>query len=96
MVDSRLFRHWVLTDKGDDGTMIYTPKEALSDNAHEIEQDGFELKPDGEFVKYESGSVHSRGKYEIKGDTLYTRFENQYLDSAYRVMELDDNVLKMR
>ena len=80
--------------------MIYTPKEASSDNAHEIEQDGFELKPDGEFVKYESshaGSpVYYSGKYEIKGDTLYTRFKNQYLDSAYRLVELDDNVLKIR
>jgi hypothetical protein len=100
MVDSRLFKHWVLATKMNDGTMIYTPKEALSDDTHEIEQAGFELKPDGEFVKYElshTGSpVRYSGKYEIKGNTLYTRFKNQYLDSVYRLDEVGDNVLKIR
>ena len=100
MVDSRLFKHWVLASKGDDRTMIYTPKEALSDNTHEIEQDGFELKPDGEFIKYElshDGSpVRYSGRYEIKGNTLYTRFKNQYLDSVYRLVEVGDNVLKIK
>jgi hypothetical protein len=99
MVDSRLFKHWVLVSKGSDGVMIYKPKDALSDNTIEVEQEGFEIKPDGEFIRYEMPARQSLvryiGKYKIDGNTLYTRFKNQYLDSLFRIEELSDDVLKI-
>lgn len=100
MVDSRLFNHWVQTGKEDNGLKIYTPKKALSDATKEMEQDGFELKPDGKLVKYElspSGSpVRYNGNYKIEGNTLYSYFKNHYQDSLYKIVELGDDVLKIR
>jgi hypothetical protein len=99
MVDSRLFKHWVLTSKEDNGVMIYKPKDALSGNTNEVEREGFEIKPDGEFIKYElspdRSPVRYVGKYKIQGNTLYTRFKNQYLDSLFRIVEVGDNILKI-
>ena len=99
MVDSRLLKSWVLTGKEDNDVKIYSPKKALADTRQETEQDGFELKPNGELVKYElspAGSpVRSVGKYKIDGNTLYTYFENHYQDSPYKIVELGDNVLKI-
>jgi hypothetical protein len=100
MVDSRLFKHWVLVSKGSDGMMIYKPKDALSDNKSEVEQEGFEIKPNGEFIRYElspsQSLVRYKGNYKIEGNTLYTRFKNQYLDSLFRIEEVGDNVLKIK
>jgi hypothetical protein len=98
MTDSRLFNHWVLTGKGDNGVMIYTPKKALSDTTEENERDSFDIKPDGEFIKYESSEgspVSYIGKYKIDGNILYTYFKNHYLDTLYKIVELGDNVLKI-
>jgi hypothetical protein len=99
MVDSRLFNHWILKSKEDSDVRVYTPKKAISDTIHEAKEDSFEIKPDGKFIKYEissSGSpVAYTGRYEIEGDTLYTYFDNHYLDSMFRIVELGDNILKI-
>jgi hypothetical protein len=99
MVDSRLFKHWVLISKGSDGVMTYKAKDALPDNTNKDVQEGFELKPNGEFIRYEMSPSQSpmryTGKYKIERNTLYTRFKNQYLDSLFRIEEVDDSVLKI-
>jgi hypothetical protein len=98
MVDSRLFKHWVLRSKAGSGVMIYGPKDTMS-RATEVEKDGFEIKPNGEFIKYELAPnelpVRHMGRYEIQGNTVYTRFKNHYLDSLFKIEELNDNVLKI-
>ncbi len=80
------------------GIMIYRPKEILSSGT-EVEKDGFEIKPDGEFIRYELSPNRSLvryvGRYEIEGNTVYTRFKNHYLDSLFRIEELNDDVLKI-
>jgi hypothetical protein len=99
MVDSRLFKHWVLINKGRDGVMTFKPKDALSDDTRKVEQEGFEIKPDGGFIRYEMSPnqslVRYTGKYKIDGNTLYTRFKNQYLDSLFRIEEIGDDILKI-
>ncbi|MGB5090948.1 MAG: hypothetical protein WBN72_08405 [Nitrososphaeraceae archaeon] len=101
MVDSRLFNHWVLKGREENGIRIYTPKKRGLDNSQQLEnKDSFEIKENGEFIKYEtSGSgipVRYFGRYEIKGNELYTQFKNHYLDSILIIEELEDKVLKIR
>ena len=99
VTDPRFLDHWVLTDRGKDNLKIYTRKRALTDSQL-IRKEGFELKENDEFIKYDlshTGTpVRSSGKYKIEGDILYTRFKNQYLDSAYRIVEINDNLLKIK
>ena len=99
MSDPRIFNHWVLRDKTGDGIKIYEPKDERSGTKQEIEKDGLELKSDGELVRYKLSSngspVRFTGEYKIDGDTIYTYFKNHYLDSLYKIVELDDNMLKI-
>jgi hypothetical protein len=100
MIDSKLFKHWVLTNTREDGTRTYTPKKAMSDTVREIEGEGFELKQDGTFIEYSGSdtgpSISYTGKYEIVGDTIYTHFKNHYLDSRLKIKDLDDNLLQIK
>ncbi len=99
MSDPRIFNRWVLTGKTDEGIKIYAHKNEKSDAKQEIERNGLELKPNGELVRYElspKGSlVQYTGKYKIDGNTMYTYFKNHYLDSLYKIVELNDKVLKI-
>ncbi|HKG30934.1 MAG TPA: lipocalin family protein [Nitrososphaeraceae archaeon] len=102
MVDSKLFNYWVLTGKENNGIRIYGPKNTASGNAQQVEnEDSFEIKENGEFIKYmmspDGTPRRYIGRYEIKGDTLYSYFKNHYLDSMFTIVALDDNnVLKIR
>jgi hypothetical protein len=103
MVDPKLFNHWVLTEKEKNGIRVYRPKTAVSDKAPQIEnEDSFEIKQNGEFIKYIVSSDGRQksyvGRYEIDGNTLRSYFKNHYLDSICVIEALDDanNVLKIR
>ena len=99
MVDPKLLKHWVLKNKLEDGTMTYTPKKVMQDNAQETEEDGIELKEDGTFIKYigsHTGHPYSyTGEYEIVGDTIRTYFEAHYLDTVLKIEKLEDNLLQI-
>jgi Lipocalin-like domain len=102
MVDSKLCNHWVFTGKENNGIRVYRAKKAASDNTQQIEnEDSFEIKDNGEFIKYmmspDGMSKQLVGRYEIEGNTLYARFKNHYLDSMFTIEALDENnVLKIR
>src|SRR5688500_9375993 len=102
MVDSKLFNHWVLTGKENNGVKVYRVKKVALDNTHQIEnKDSFEIKENGEFVTYmmraDGNPRPYVGRYEIQGDILHSYFENHYLDSMFTIISLDDNnVLKIR
>lgn len=101
MVDSKLFNHWILTGKENNGIKVYRAKKVALGNTHKIEyEDSFEIKENGEFVKYmRSSDGNPRpyvGRYEIQGDTLHSYFKNHYLDSMFTIVSLDNNVLKIR
>jgi hypothetical protein len=99
MVDSKLFNYWVLTGQNN-GIRIYTSKKVPDDTRQIENDDGFEIKENGEFIKYEMSPTGEPtryiGRYEIKGNELYTHFKNHYLDSMFTIVALEDNVLKIR
>ena len=103
MVDRKLFNHWVLTEKQKNGKRVYRPKTAVSGKAQQMQnEDSFEIKENGEFVKYivspDGKSRSYVGRYEIDGNILRSYFKNHYLDSMCEIEELDgdNNVLKIR
>jgi hypothetical protein len=102
MVDSKLFNHWILTGKENNGIKVYTPKKATSTDGQKIEnEDSFEIKENGEFIKYMKSTDGTQrpyvGRYDIQGDTLHVFFKNHYLDTMFTILALDDNnVLKIR
>lgn len=100
MVDSKLFNYWVLTGQENKGTRVYTPKKAALGDTQQTEKEGFEIKENGEFIKYEISPAGTPmryiGHYEISGNTLSSYFKNHYLDSMFTIVALDDNVLKIR
>jgi hypothetical protein len=99
MVDPKLLKLWVLNSTKDNGNRIYKPQTSLSETGHEVEE-GFELKADGTFIqrwRSDTGKLLSyKGKYEIDGDNITTRFKNHYLDSRLKIEGLDDDLLEIR
>jgi hypothetical protein len=101
MVDSKLFNYWVLTGQENKGIRVYTTKKAAVDNTQQIEnEDSFEIKENGEFIKYvispAGRPMRFIGHYEIEGNTLHSRFKNHYLDSMFNIVALNDKVLKIK
>lgn len=101
MIEPKLFDYWVLTDKENNGIRVYTPKKTAIDNTQQIEkEDSFEIKENGEFIKYmispAGKTMRFIGRYEIEGNTLHSYFENHYLDSMFNIVALDDKVLKIK
>jgi Lipocalin-like domain len=101
MVDSKIFNHWLLTDKESNGIRVYRPKKDVLLDAQQTEnEDSFEIKENGEFVKYMAspdGTLRSHiGRYQIEGNTLHSYFKNHYLDSMFVIESLDNDVLKIR
>jgi hypothetical protein len=101
MVDSKLFNYWVLTGQENNGIRVYTPKKAALNNTQQIEnEDSFEIKEDGEFIKYVMSpagkTMRFIGRYEIEGNTLYSHFKNHYLDSMFNIVALNDKILKIK
>ena len=101
MVDSKLFNYWVLTGQENNGIRVYTPKKAALDNTQQIEnEDSFEIKENGEFIKYvispAGRSMRYIGRYEIEVNTLYSNFKKHYLDSMFNIVALNDKILKIK
>jgi Lipocalin-like domain len=101
MVNPKLFNQWILTGKENNGIRVYSAKKIALGNTHQIEnEDSFEIKENGEFVKYmtspEGNPSPYVGRYEIQGDTLHSYFKNHYLDSMFTIVSLHNNVLRIR
>ena len=98
--NSKLFNHWILTKEDDNGIKVYRTKDPESGNKMETEKDGFEIKENGEFIQHKTSrdGKHRafKGRFEIEGNTVYSRFKNTYLDSMFTIVELDDYTLKLR
>jgi lipocalin-like protein len=101
MTDSKLFKRWILQNTENNGIRIYVSDKSseVNDNSN-IKKDGFEIKENGEFIQFHTLSNGSdkefRGHYLVEGNTLYSRFQNSYFDSMFTILELNDNVLKLR
>lgn len=101
MVDPKLFNYWIITGQEDNGIRLYKPKKAALGNTQQIEnEDSFEIKENGKFIKYmmspEGTPRRYTGRYEIEGNILHSYFKNHYLDSMFTIVELDNDVLKIK
>src|SRR5215213_1481860 len=103
MVSSKLFNYWVPRSKENNGIRVYRPKKTALENGDQVDyEDSFEIKENGEFIKYgifADGTQRAyNGRYEIHGNIIYTYFKNSYLDSMLEIVALDDNnkILKIR
>ncbi len=103
MIGPKLFNYWVLTSKENNGIRVYRPKNAALANGQQIEdEDSFEIKENGEFIKYgispDGTQMRYDGRYEIQGNAICAYFKNSYLDSMFEIVAFDDNnnLLKIR
>lgn len=102
MTDSKLFNHWIMTGKENNGIRVYRPKKAISTDTQKIEnRESFEIKENGEFIRYITSPDGTErryvGRYQFEGDTIHVFFENHYLDTMFTVVALDEgNVLKIK
>jgi lipopolysaccharide export LptBFGC system permease protein LptF len=100
MVNPLLFNAWYFEKKEEDGTKVYKIRSNIAKGEVNVNRDGFEFKENGELIKYrvtdkEKPTSHN-GRYEIIGDKLYTRFENHYLDTVFRIVSIENNTLKIK
>jgi hypothetical protein len=100
MVDQRLYGKWYFVKKEADGTNIYKTTLGTEENQDNAEENGFEFKEDGSLIRYRFTNkekiLSQNGTYEIIGDKLYTHFENHYLDTVYKIISIENNMLKIK
>jgi len=79
---------------------VYQAKDPDSVSLDKVEEDGFELRKNGEFIKYSvdfSGTqMQTVGHFKVKGNTVYVYFDDPYLDSVFNIVSLDEETLKIR
>jgi hypothetical protein len=100
MVDQRLYGTWYFVKKETDGTNIYKTTLVTEENQDNTERSGLEFKEDGSLISYRLTNkekiLSQNGTYKIIGDKLYTHFENHYLDTVYKIISIEDNMLKIK
>ena len=77
MVDPKLFNYWVLTGQENSGIRVYKPKKAALGNTQRIgNEDSFEIRENGQFIKYMMSTEGTPrpyiGRYEIEANTLHS------------------------
>lgn len=95
-----MYNAWYFEKNEEDGTKVYKTRADIAKGEVNVSRDGFEFKENGELIKYrvtdKDKLMSHNGHYEIKGDKLYTRFENHYLDTVFRIVSMDSNTLKIK
>jgi predicted lipase len=91
-----LFNRWIFSDEAG-GVRTYQASKAP--HRQETEDDSFEIKENGEFVRYsktESGVlIKNVGRFEIKENTIYVYFKDHYSDLMFSIVSVDNNALKV-
>jgi hypothetical protein len=94
------FRHWIHSREEDAGGVeVYRPEEFPFPPS--FGRDGFEPRPDGEFILYEigpaDGTVAVPGHWQLRGQRqVLVTFRGGEQDFAFEVVDLDPKVLRIR
>ena len=97
-MEPKLIGYWVHSpNKDSDGILVYSRR---NNDTKKPLHDSFELKPDGEFLKYKLSSEGrlsvSKGRFDIKDHFIYVNFDNPYQDFIFNIIYYDDDLLKVR
>lgn len=100
-IDPNLINYWIHSPQEDQDEIItYRKKKSVTGNANNNTSNGFELKENGEFIKYTNSpegilKSHS-GHYQVYNKSIIVNFDDPYQDFILKIEYLDDNVLKVR
>jgi hypothetical protein len=96
-LQEQLYKRWILSEQQEGGIKVY--QKIDSSKKGDVEE-GFEIKPNGEFVKYGKSfsgrPMKITGRVQMDGNTVYAYFNDPYLDSMFTVLSVDENTLKVR
>jgi hypothetical protein len=96
----QLFRHWVHSREEDrPDSQAFRPDDF--DFPPSFGRDGFEMRPDGEFVQDDvgpaDGIVRVRGHWSQRGPRrVEVRFDGEREDYAFTVVSIDEGLLRIR